>query len=191
MAGRGPDKKPRKPRANKRDLILRCAMNVFSFYGYDGASVEKIALEAGVAKSLVIKYFDTKERLAEECVISFIEKFAYKVELIAEKESTYRQTVARVSDLFKRYQKELRFLIALSITPANAHLAEHIWSSMYSEKQDVIGKYRAQVGEELFPDLVRAMAALHFSYVIMGDEIRYDSARNVLLEKYLGSDARG
>lgn len=191
MAGRGPDKKPRKPRPNKRGLISLCAMNVFSYYGYDGATIEKIAQEAGVAKALVIKYFGTKEKLAEECVISFIEMFAHKVELIAEKEPTYAQNVQRVANLFKRHKKELRFLLALSITPANAHLAEKIWLSMYSEKQELITKYREEIGPDLFPDMVRSMAGLHFSYVIMDDEKRYDNARKVMLEKYLGSEKDG
>lgn len=191
MPGRGPDKKPRKPRANKRGLILLCAMNVFSYYGYDGASLEKIAVGAGVAKTLVVKYFGTKEKLAEECVIDFIEKFAHKVDLIAEKEPTYQQNVERVAGLFKRYQKELRFLLALSITPANAHLADQIWLSMYTEKQEPIIKYRDQIGPELFPDMIRSMAALHFSYVVMDDEKRYDSARKTMLEKYLGSENDG
>lgn len=191
MAGRGPDKKPRKPRANKRDHILLCAMNVFSYYGYDGASLDKIALEAGVAKALIIKYFGTKERLAEACVMDFIERFAHAVDSIAAEEPTYQQNVQRVSALFKHYKKELRFLLALSITPANAHFAEHIWLSMYTEKHALIIKYREQIGPDLFPDMIRSMAALHFSYVIMDDEQRYDSARKTMLEKYLGCDADG
>lgn len=185
MAGRGPDKKPR---ANKKEHILVCAMTVFSYYGYDGASLDKIALEAGVAKALIIKYYGSKENLAQQCVLDFLKKLSHEVELVMQGALTYRQNANEMAALFKRYKKELRFLIALSITPSNAHLAERIWLSEYAQRQDLLGKFREEMDEALIPDMVRMMGGLHISYAVMDDEARYDSARETLLAKFFGPE---
>jgi TetR/AcrR family transcriptional regulator len=47
----------------KRNVILDAARTVFSRQGYAGAAVDKVALEAGVAKGTLYLYFKSKEEL--------------------------------------------------------------------------------------------------------------------------------
>jgi AcrR family transcriptional regulator len=46
-----------------RTAILQAALNEFSSAGYDGARIDRIALEAGVSKPLLYDYFGDKEEL--------------------------------------------------------------------------------------------------------------------------------
>nr|WP_216671384.1 TetR family transcriptional regulator C-terminal domain-containing protein [Mangrovicoccus sp. HB161399] len=53
--------------------ILAAAERVFADYGYAGASISRIAAEAGVPKSNVVYYFETKERLYRRVVSDIFE----------------------------------------------------------------------------------------------------------------------
>lgn len=190
MAGkRGPDKKPRKERPNKRALILHSAMRVFSHYGYDGASFDKIAAEAGVVKSLVIKYFGTKENLANLCIHQFVEMFAHKLDLIDKQKNTYPQHVEKVAAAFKRYRSELRFLVGLTVTPAHKNLSDSVWRDLFASKRNYLTPFENQVDAELLPDLLYTMTSLHFNYVLTGNEEWYDHARQTLVNQFLKSEA--
>lgn len=48
---------------SRRDRILQAAMEEFAERGFLGASISRIARRAGVAKSLVLYYFDSKDAL--------------------------------------------------------------------------------------------------------------------------------
>lgn len=50
-------------REESRARILRSALRLFGECGYDGASVRRIAEDAGVARGLLYNYFDGKEGL--------------------------------------------------------------------------------------------------------------------------------
>ncbi len=52
-----------KTAANTEEEILKAAENVFKRKGYDGASVQDIATEAGTTKSMLNYYFRSKEKL--------------------------------------------------------------------------------------------------------------------------------
>jgi AcrR family transcriptional regulator len=66
----------------KRRLLLDSAKKVFLEKGYDGASIEDISKNAGVTKSLVYYYFESKESilymLMKESVENTIEELAEK-----------------------------------------------------------------------------------------------------------------
>lgn len=49
--------------AERRQRVLRAANSYFCHHGYQKASVEQIALEAGVSKALVFTFFGSKEML--------------------------------------------------------------------------------------------------------------------------------
>lgn len=52
-------------KAAKRLKMLDAAMNIFARQGYMGASLDAIALEAGVSKPTLYQYFGNKEKLFE------------------------------------------------------------------------------------------------------------------------------
>ncbi len=57
-------KSPRSARAQaKRDLIIECAMRQFADQGYQGAKIEDIAGELGIAKGSIFQHFGSKAGL--------------------------------------------------------------------------------------------------------------------------------
>ncbi|MCB0699751.1 MAG: TetR/AcrR family transcriptional regulator [Chitinophagales bacterium] len=62
----------------RRVTILTAALKVFSESGYRGATVNMIALEAGVSKGLLYTYFESKEALLENLLsygLSQVDKY--------------------------------------------------------------------------------------------------------------------
>ena len=56
---------------SKKELIMETAKNIFSQKGYDDASMDEIALTAGVPKSLIYYHFKNKEELLQEVINKF------------------------------------------------------------------------------------------------------------------------
>jgi Transcriptional regulator len=54
--------------ASKEEAILTAAIDEFAEKGFDQASTNHIAKRAGVSKGLIFHYYDSKEKLFEECV---------------------------------------------------------------------------------------------------------------------------
>jgi len=65
--------RPRRSRQDsqleKRSVILRAARTIFERDGYDGASMNDIAVEASVSKPTLYVYFDSKEKLFDALIV--------------------------------------------------------------------------------------------------------------------------
>ncbi len=61
--GRGPGLHKRPDRVESEQKLIEAGIDVFSEYGYDGASVQKVAERSGVNVSLISRYFGNKEGL--------------------------------------------------------------------------------------------------------------------------------
>ncbi|MFU1476422.1 TetR family transcriptional regulator C-terminal domain-containing protein [Roseovarius sp. C7] len=55
--------KPSRIQRRNRGLILEAALDVFSRYGYRGATLDQIAEQAGLSKPNILYYFDGKEAI--------------------------------------------------------------------------------------------------------------------------------
>ncbi len=66
----------RKQVRNKREKqILSAALELFAFKGYHNTTMEDISKKAGIAKGLIYKYFDSKEKLFETMINSLTDIF--------------------------------------------------------------------------------------------------------------------
>jgi TetR/AcrR family transcriptional repressor of mexJK operon len=65
--------------------IREAAIGVFLAHGYDGATMEDIAVRAGVSKQTVYKHFADKQNLFAEIVLSTTDQMDALVGLIAER----------------------------------------------------------------------------------------------------------
>ncbi len=59
-------------RADKKQLIIDTALNLFANKGYHASSISMIAKEAKISKGLMYNYFDSKEALLREIFEDFI-----------------------------------------------------------------------------------------------------------------------
>lgn len=60
---------------NTEQKILNAAKTVFVKYSYEGASMQKIATEAGINKALLHYYFRNKEKLFQAAFIDIFKQF--------------------------------------------------------------------------------------------------------------------
>jgi AcrR family transcriptional regulator len=58
----------RLPRAEREERILDAAVREFDEYGFQAASMERIAHAAGITKALIYQYFGSKEGVYTACV---------------------------------------------------------------------------------------------------------------------------
>ena len=54
---------------SKKDDIINTALNLFNAHSYNSIGVDRIIRESGVAKMTFYKYFPSKAKLIEECLI--------------------------------------------------------------------------------------------------------------------------
>lgn len=185
-----PDTTEKAPRGRKsrRNQVMDTALKLFSHYGMDGVSHAMIAEASGLAKSSVGKLFGTKEQLAELCASRFIDEFVEKVEAQSHVLPNYRAMAHSSAQLFKEYRGEWSFIATLLLTPAHHEIATRLWSEELAAKAMVLEPYAEEITPELLPDMLYCMLALHFSYIIGGNEARYDLARKTLLDRFLGPE---
>ncbi len=65
---------------DKRALIIKAAVRVFSRQGFHQARVEDIAQEAGVGKGTIYEYFENKRNLFEEVVLETFNFYSSQME---------------------------------------------------------------------------------------------------------------
>lgn len=163
---------------------MDAAMKLFVHYGFDGVSHTMIANEAGVVRSAIPKFFGNTENLAVLCMRQFINFFVDQVEASTELGGSYQDQVERSAALFKNYRDEWRFLLSVMVTPAHKEMTEALWSDGFDERLKILLPFADKSSTEQFPDIVYQILALHFSYVIGGNEKQYDRSRAALMRAF-------
>lgn len=107
-----PSKKPQsraEREADRRRVILRAAVEVFSRKGYHGCRIQDVAKEAGVAYGLVYHYFKNKDELLESVFASGWHGFLGRVEAeIARDQHVAARVRAVVHVAFEAYRRDPR-----------------------------------------------------------------------------------
>lgn len=77
-------------KADKRELILEAAAQIFGEKGFHSATVEEIAKEAGVGKGTIYQYFDSKSEIFNELHRWFIQRYITALDTLDENEPFLR-----------------------------------------------------------------------------------------------------
>ena len=108
--GTGPRRR-RLSETERREQILRATVEVVARYGYDGASLVRVAEQAGVSKGLVSHYFGSKDDLMAEAVTGTVralrEFVAAQLDLSAPVPEVIRAALRRAADLHRTHRAEL------------------------------------------------------------------------------------
>jgi TetR/AcrR family transcriptional regulator len=130
-----------------RTAILRAALEVFSSYGFDGASTSAIARAANVTQPLVHYHFGTKEQLWEATVETLFAPMGAAFEDI-DRDLRDADPLTRLRALFRRY---VRFA---GENPAATRLMHNIESVGSDELERVYERYLRPIQDRL-SDAVR------------------------------------
>lgn len=119
---------------NKQTTIINASLSCFGRYGYDKASINDIAVEAGISKASVFQYFGSKKQL-----YAYLLDYAGKTIL----ESFRQEDFNEDTDLFDRVLAS-SFMEA-KILEKNPYLSQFIvkaWTETADEVHDTLAEFR-------------------------------------------------
>ena len=104
----------RREREQRRDQILRAAKKVFSFKGFNRATMEEIAGEAELSPGTLYIYFKNKEELHTSLSIELLEHIGNRINQVAEREVSVDRKLDNLRDVFiDVYEYDAMILINL------------------------------------------------------------------------------
>ena len=150
-----------KKSTQKRQQLLAAALDVFSLYGFNGASLDEIAQLAEMHKSNIFYYYENKEALYIEVLTSIMQKWLIPLhELKAELEpaeaiSLYLMQKIEVS----RTQPKASKLYALEVIQGAPHIYAILkgpLKKLFKRKIKVILNWQEQgkIAPEIDPELL-------------------------------------
>jgi TetR/AcrR family fatty acid metabolism transcriptional regulator len=135
-AGRAPDREAR------RQAILRAARQVFAVKGYDPATLEAVAREAGLAKGTIYLYFRDKEDLYFHTVLHMLDSLQASIREQAERPAGALERMRGLAlgqcSFFAQHRDDLQLLAPFS-NPGLARLHKRLISVM---KELLAGHYQ-------------------------------------------------
>ena len=150
-----------KKSAQKRQQLLNAALDVFSIYGFNGASLEEIAQLAEMHKSNIFYYYENKEALYVEVLTTVMQKWLARLQMLEadlepiEALSHYLMTKIEVS----RTQPKASKLFALEIIQGAPHILPILkgpLKKLFKRKAKVILNWQEQgkISSHIDPELL-------------------------------------
>ncbi len=141
----------------KQSEILNAACEVFAKHGYRKASIKDIAEAAGVSKSVLFKYFETKEnlyvrifRLATDGILAADENARLASAPDADVFERMRNSVRERLKLFEQYRWVFRFSYSAAFDP-DPFVQELVQSELQKTHASFSERNR-QAGEGTLPE---------------------------------------
>lgn len=188
--------------ADRRRVILRAAVEVFSRKGYHGCRIQDVAKEAGVAYGLVYHYFKNKDELLESVFASGWQNFLGRVQAEI---ATDHHVAARVRGIvhvaFEAYRRDPRavkvLILEVGRSPAGGAVNRGgAFSSVIlaASEMFVEAQRRGEIPAHLEPTLCATMLfgsiEMGLTSFVMGlldkrDDASIDRARDQVTETFL------
>lgn len=124
---------------NKRTTIINAALGCFGKFGYEKASINDIAVAAGISKASVFQYFGSKSRL-----------YAYLLEYVGKTimESFCKDDFDESTDLFDRVMSSS--FMEVQTLEKNPYLSQFIasaWSEAAEEISDILSEFKLETSK--------------------------------------------
>lgn len=94
-------------KANKRELILAAAREIFGEKGYHTATSEEIAKRAGVGKGTIYQYFDSKQEIFTEMHMLYLKQYSENVTALIHENESFEQNLRRLAHFHIEHLHEL------------------------------------------------------------------------------------
>lgn len=91
----------------KRRAIMQSAMRLFLTRGYDGTSMDDVAMTAAVSKPTVYKHFVDKEQLFSQIVLSTTDQAVGLVQMVTETFADTQNVEQSLRDLARQFMEKL------------------------------------------------------------------------------------
>ena len=83
-------------KANKRELILTAAREIFGEKGYHNTTSEEIAKKAGVGKGTIYQYFESKQDIFLQMHMEYLKQYSENVVALIQEDSTFEENLRRI-----------------------------------------------------------------------------------------------
>lgn len=173
----------------KRQLLLESALDVFSIYGYAGASLDEIARLSNMHKSNIFYYYESKEALYIEVLNQVLQKWLTPLlELEVEKDPVTALTeyIYQKIELAREQPKASR-LFALEIIQGAQNISSTLkgpLKKLFKRKVKVIeqwqeqGKISSQLDAELLILNIWAITQNYADFAVQFDMLTGKTLRN-------------
>lgn len=150
-----------KKSTQKRNQLLNAALDVFSVYGFSGASLDEIAQLANMHKSNIFYYYENKESLYVEVLTTVLQKWLAPLQILeVELEPTEALTHYLMQKIeSSKDQPKASRLFALEIIQGAPHILPILkgpLKKLFKRKTKVIQTWQEQgkLSAEIDPELL-------------------------------------
>ena len=150
-----------KKSTQKRNQLLNAALDVFSVYGFSGASLDEIAQLANMHKSNIFYYYENKESLYVEVLTTVMQKWLAPLQILeVELEPTEALTHYLMQKIeSSKDQPKASRLFALEIIQGAPHILQILkgpLKKLFKRKTKVIQTWQEQgkLSAEIDPELL-------------------------------------
>jgi TetR/AcrR family transcriptional repressor of mexJK operon len=158
----------------KRAAILAAAARLFVARGYDAASMDAVAAEAGVSKLTVYNHFSDKENLFREAVVFVAEQYLPQATFELRPEGSIREQLLAIAQAFSALMHSAESEAVHRMMAADARLSGQLGPMFYEvgPKRMLDGfsaflRRAVELGQLEVPDVARA--AEHFFVMLKGE----------------------
>jgi AcrR family transcriptional regulator len=131
-----------KIREQRRRQILETAFEIFSKKGYNATKVSDIAAQAGVSQGTIYWYFDSKEDLLTQSLLSFFEDMSHSMVESLERFPTAMEKLRSLADILENFIKSAEglFIIFLEFWASSSQREEvgKIWTDILVQYKDFL-----------------------------------------------------
>ncbi|MEB3754507.1 TetR/AcrR family transcriptional regulator [Acinetobacter sp. MD2(2019)] len=150
-----------KKSTQKRNQLLGAALDVFSVYGFSGASLDEIAQLAQMHKSNIFYYYENKEALYIEVLMSVLQKWLEPLQLFSveqDPETVLTEYIMQKIEYSKQHAKASK-LFALEIIQGAPYIHSVLKGSIkkhFKRKVKVIQHWidAGKVSKDLDPEIL-------------------------------------
>lgn len=131
----------------KREQIINAAVVVFSQKGFYAATVEEIALEAGVGKGTVYEYFNSKKDLFQKMVMETSSSYFENLDSLIEEKGTVLEKLKLILECHLKFLKEHKEMAGIIMAEHNIFSGElKQWMSKMQQKKFQVLKNLVEEG---------------------------------------------
>jgi len=171
-----------KIRESRREMIMNTACELFANYGYFRTSISMIAQKAGISKGLIYNYFESKEDLLKELIMTGLKAFHKNFDPNHDGTLTRKELEFYIHEYFRMLEENREFwkmYFAIIIQPPVLEVLENDLSDIGIPMINILYNYFKKQGYE---DPLTQMEL--FSATLSGIATKYvNSPENFHLEK--------
>lgn len=178
----------------RMDQILRAAVLLFEQRGFDGVSVDEIAVKARISKGLAYHYFSSKEEILSEVIRLRLDELDILVDRLKAEPSAaerFRILVGQLVDEVVKGEKRQRFLITTFLQPQNNKLVQKAmratpgrFDALHKEEIRLLQDLGVKKAEAELPLFRASLQGMVFLYLLNPASFPIQRVAAQFMEKY-------